>query len=197
MLWLGRRWPAAACLALVIGCAQGAVDPRGDGGGSLVLPGTGGGVPVGSGGAIGSGGTTGSGGAMGGDCGNMTCGGSGTCCARQCVDLKSNTLHCGTCDIACPANSMCVTGKCTCDDPNKAICKGVCVDITADSNNCGTCGTMCNAPTTCMSGMCKCSDCTTANDVCAGKCTDTKSDANNCGTCGMKCKAPTACQLGV
>jgi hypothetical protein len=38
-------------------------------------------------------------------------------CGTQCVDIKTNTLHCGKCNNACGAKMFCVQGKCTAVTP--------------------------------------------------------------------------------
>lgn len=82
-------------------------------------------------------------------------------CAGECVDLKTNPAHCGTCDTSCCVGSVCMAGTCTlscpagmsgCTDPSSKCPK--CVDLTTDPENCGTCGTMCSDGRACVAGKC-------------------------------------------
>lgn len=87
-----------------------------------------------------------------------------------CLDLSSDTNHCGTCGNACGPGDSCVNGVCqqacaagqVCADSCQATCPAgripcpnahgsTCVDLQNDTNNCGTCGTTCGA---CAGGNC-------------------------------------------
>jgi hypothetical protein len=84
---------------------------------------------------------TGLSGAGGGGAGGAG-GGTGceTCGGPDCVDLTTDSQHCGACDKACPAGESCVAGACAC---KLTSCGGACTDTSADPNNCGACGNAC------------------------------------------------------
>lgn len=91
--------------------------------------------------------------------------GSGSCAA--CVDLASDKLNCGGCDVACTANApfankMCSYGTCVAQcmdnhaDCNNSEVDGCEVDIASDPRNCGGCGIVCDAVAgqACVAGRC-------------------------------------------
>ena len=112
-----------------------------------------------------------------GSCGNVCTTGpcvDGTCsstveceigfteCWGTCVDLQTDTFHCGTCFIACageagPGESSigeCVAGVCqlTCLQ-GYTMCDDGCRDLSADPSNCGACGNLCTSAA-CLDGIC-------------------------------------------
>ncbi len=130
-----------------------------------------------------------------------------TMCSGTCVDLSSDSKHCGNCSNACAAPLACVQGKCECTSPTIG-CAGeggtgdaslVCIDPQDDKNNCGSCGNACedagqNALPGCIDGGCGINSCLggygDCNKVASDGCESTLgSDKNNCGTCGLVCDA--------
>jgi hypothetical protein len=114
----------------------------------------------------------------------------------MCVNLDTDTAHCGACDNACPSGQLCTNGKCAlnCVAPNLE-CSGACVNATLDPKNCGACGTACLGGAN-ATGLCVASKCLTACNAgysdCNGKPNDgcelaTSTDINNCGACGYAC----------
>lgn len=81
----------------------------------------------------------------GGDGGGEAC----TTCNGQCVDLKTNTLNCGACGIACLGGQTCTEGKCVCPS-DKAFCNGSCVAATRKA--CGPTCAECAADQICQDG---------------------------------------------
>jgi hypothetical protein len=84
-----------------------------------------------------------------------------TVCSGACVDLRSDTNHCGTCDVACGPGERCEQGSCvtTCA---VAECGGACVDLQHDPLNCGACAVACSpahASPLCLDGACGHGDC--------------------------------------
>jgi hypothetical protein len=82
-------------------------------------------------------------------------------CSGACVDVQSDTHHCGTCDVACSPGTRCEKGSCveTCADTE---CNGACVDLLHDPLNCGSCGAACapaHSQGLCVDGACAHSDC--------------------------------------
>jgi hypothetical protein len=86
-----------------------------------------------------------------------TCPAGQTACGGACVDLATDALHCGACDVACGQGS-CSAGGCACDG-GATRCPGPgvqCVDLRTDPSSCGTCGHACLAEETCAGGACVC-----------------------------------------
>lgn len=86
-----------------------------------------------------------------------------TDCGGQCVDLQSDTFHCGMCGNACagvpgPGESSigeCVDGICVAvclEDADD--CDGTCTDLSWDFQNCGSCGNRCSDEQICCDGRC-------------------------------------------
>lgn len=86
------------------------------------------------------------------------------CGGATCLDLKTDTMNCGSCGNACTdacCNGSCIDtvsdqancGSCgnACTGAN-SCCGSSCVDTKTDLGNCGSCGTPCNG--TCANGTC-------------------------------------------
>jgi len=118
--------------------------------------------------------------------GTCTCTSANTTCAGQCVDLQTNTQHCGSffnwckpgesCGNHCNNDQNFQNGVCGRFAPNQ-LCNGQCVNLTTDHNNSGTCG--------CSSGLTWCSS------TCAN------TNENNCGGCGLQCNTSQVCTGGL
>jgi hypothetical protein len=108
----------------------------------------------------------------GGDC-QTTC--TETQCGAECVDLATDTDHCGSCTVSCAAGQHCDGGQCACPAATPDPCTGdagaFCTDTQTDPDHCGSCGKACSAGLAC----------------CAGGCVDTQSDSSNCLGCGIVC----------
>jgi hypothetical protein len=76
-------------------------------------------------------------------------------CGSSCVNVASDTDHCGGCDIACPTDEVCRTGTCQsmCASGGTS-CNGQCVTLGDDTSNCGACGNACAPGSTCAGGVC-------------------------------------------
>ncbi len=125
-----------------------------------------------------------------------TCPGSGPCT----VDLRSDVLHCGSCEKQCPKGTrsngtfLCVEGTCeiACA-PSYGDCNGDVVDgcetpLGKDPKNCGGCGITCAEGDICWKGACGCPKGFTA---CGDECKKLDADDDNCTACGTLCRAPT------
>jgi streptogramin lyase len=150
---------------------------------------------------------------------DITCAGSTQLCGNTCVDLSSDSAHCGSCANACPTGSTCQAGLCCAS--GLTSCGGTCVAL-GTNQNCAACGDACaanascspshtclenggqtcTAATDCLSGACadgKCCDtaCTGACQSCAtGTCTAVKGadDADTC-TGNNTCDSSGTCKL--
>jgi hypothetical protein len=94
-------------------------------------------------------------------------------CDGLCVDLSTNVLHCGACNIACPGcldggQPFCQGGACGCTEPPApcppplSACGDLCVDLGTNPENCGACGNVCpgcgkRRQIVCQGGACGCS----------------------------------------
>lgn len=113
---------------------------------------------------------------------------------KTCVDLQTDTNHCGKCRKACAGDQICQNGQCAsggCTAP-QIPCSGICVDPGSDGNNCGNCGTVCSGQLTCIAGSCGCA----SGTKCGTNCVDLQIDATNCGACGHVCPTGQRCQSG-
>jgi len=95
----------------------GAAGPGAGGASGVAGSGTGGVTGSGAGGASGVGGVTGTGGSGAPDAScacdaSCICNAGMTVCTAKCVDLKTDSFHCGACGHACAATESCVSGVC-------------------------------------------------------------------------------------
>ncbi len=74
-------------------------------------------------------------------------------CNFECVDLLTDPVNCGGCDVVCPAGTTCENGSCQCPGTNE-LCEGACVDVLTDRHNCGGCGILCTFDSQCVAGTC-------------------------------------------
>ncbi|MBK8481559.1 MAG: hypothetical protein IPL40_10335 [Proteobacteria bacterium] len=109
------------------------------------------------------------------DDGADQCGGStATCCSQisACIDLQSNTSHCGACGTVCDAAvaSRCVSGHC----------------------ECGETGAACGAGLNCVSGQCVCKAGARCGGCCDGNSCVSVPTAALCGLNGATCQVCSA-----
>jgi hypothetical protein len=131
-----------------------------------------------------------------------SCDGTGlTACGRQqCVDLQTNSSHCGACDARCDAfagDAICIAGKCAvarCErgfaacDPAVPMCQ----TILGTFYDCGSCRDSCAVGR--ANGICVAAACTRVCDRGYGDCDTSNPDceapldtAASCGACGVVC----------
>lgn len=118
-------------------------------------------------------------------------------CGDVCVRLASSAEHCGTCDVACDADSICDRGECRkaaegCSEL-LSMCGSDCVDSSRDREHCGSCDQTCPRDGKCEGGACECPDSLIA---CGDACADTQSDTRHCGKCDQRCAATQLCSAG-
>ncbi len=102
-------------------------------------------------------------------------------CGTACVDLSTDSSHCGACGDACAlpgATSSCHAGSCAIDtcDPGQANCNGLAADgcetdLGSDPDHCGRCDNRCDAvggATDCVGGSCRLTGCDGGRADCDG-----------------------------
>ena len=119
---------------------------------------------------------------------------------RLCADLSQNSLNCGTCGFACPADRpLCQNSECVADGggcpEGQTRCGDACVDLQTNSSHCGECGKACPAGQSCNFAQCGGVPCPGATE-CGGECVDILTNSNHCGNCGIACEVGTTCQDG-
>jgi hypothetical protein len=128
------------------------------------------------------------------------CGEGLTLCEGICVDLTSESAHCGACGTICGDNQACVEGACRCR-PGTQLCGEACVDTNSSSEHCGGCagvgGTTCAADQVCEQGQCGQSCTREGFQRCGNSCVDLETDSGHCGGCGNSCGDARACRGGV
>lgn len=127
-------------------------------------------------------------------------GGGGDCpegqrlCDGVCVDLQTNTAHCGACSNACAAAESCEDGACSCRD-GFTRCEDVCVDLGSDPDHCGACATVCATEQVCSSGSCG-DGCAAGETECDRACVDLDTNVLHCGACDRACASGQSCAAG-
>ena len=118
-------------------------------------------------------------------------------CGNACVNLQTDTLHCGACNIMCNAGASCTAGNCACPATLPDVCALECVNKQTSTANCGTCGHACGLGA-CQAEACVCNPTPATVALCpanpaAGTCLDTATSAANCGACGIICIPGEVC----
>jgi len=62
------------------------------------------------------------------------------CCRNRCVDITTDPLNCGFCEVRCPFTWQC--------------CGRVCINVNVSPFHCGRCWNRCPPGTPCNYGMC-------------------------------------------
>lgn len=147
-------------------------------------------------------------------CGTEACEEGQVCCDFECVDLETDTEHCGACGNVCANQMLCVEGLCDCGgrlcESHETCCEdsnGVprCASLDFDEEHCGACGQICSQDELCYGTVCVCEgangiteQCAARENCCNGEgCVDFQTDAQNCGGCGLECGAGEQCQEGL
>jgi hypothetical protein len=114
-----------------------------------------------------------------------------TACNGVCVNLQSESTHCGTCGTTCTAPAVCANGSCnTACAAGFQKCGDTCTNTSTDAGHCGSCDKQCDAGVPCYGGICGCPE---GVLFCEGQCFDPMSDAQHCGNCMTKCSGGAAC----
>ncbi len=123
-----------------------------------------------------------------------------TNCNDECVNLKTDSQHCGGCPKACGVGEYCADGACapSCKPP-LSLCGDECTNLNWDPMNCKECGIECQpgphaAVTWCAQGTCgficdaDFADCNKQpGDGCESY---LPTDSQNCGGCDVVCETP-------
>jgi hypothetical protein len=88
------------------------------------------------------------------DDGECVCRFGFTPCGGTCVDLQTDSLHCGECGDACGAG-VCDEGNCEPDGCQESTdCDGICVNLEHDPLHCGNCDHACAGDELCIESEC-------------------------------------------
>ncbi len=126
--------------------------------------------------------------------GDADCPPGQTSCDSVCVDLQSNSLHCGSCGAACPTASSCFSSQCVCQT-GLSNCGLTCVDFQSDGAHCGGCNQACLAGQVCAGGTCM-ATCPASTTQCGSSCVDLNTSPLHCGGCNLACPGGQACSGG-
>ncbi|KAK4209821.1 hypothetical protein QBC37DRAFT_377684 [Rhypophila decipiens] len=103
----------------------------------------------------------------------------------DCVDFQIDPDNCGACGQTCDPSSICVNGKCVCEE-GYVECDGECAE--SDDYNCGKCGRECKDTSQCVNNKCKCG----AHELyCDHECIPETTD--HCGKCSKQCDESFDC----
>jgi outer membrane protein assembly factor BamB len=117
-------------------------------------------------------------------------------CGGRCVELDTDPLHCGLCNLPCAAGQACLAGRCHAPCGfGLALCGDDCVSLATHPLHCGDCDTACSPDEACSEGSCQ-RDCLGGSISCGGQCVDTASDTLHCGDCDHACPEGRACVAG-
>lgn len=115
-----------------------------------------------------------------------------------CVDLQSDTDHCGECGHGCSDTEVCEDGECEACEDSRSDAE-VCDDAGAQ---CGEVDDQCGEPVICDEcgddEVCDDNQCICGSDyeLCDDHCVDTESDVDHCGDCDQDCGDGESCEDG-
>jgi hypothetical protein len=129
-----------------------------------------------------------------GDAGDMACEAPRLQCGSLCINVLTDSNHCGGCNQVCTGGTYCNSGTCERTCPNGTVaCGNSCVDLATDTDHCGACDMACASDRACLGGICNCQ---MGNIECAGSCINPNDDESNCGICGRMCETDEICNGG-
>ena len=145
---------------------------------------------------------------------NDDCPGGQKICGLECVDVNSDPVHCGECDLVCEVNNGvpgCSNGSCSvlscaypfsdCDNSYENGCE----TSLATASDCGGCGLVCNGPPKtnmmCNDGLCQIESCKEGYGHCIGSpedfetlgCETQLNTSEHCGECDHSCLDSEQC----
>ncbi|MDF1562486.1 MAG: hypothetical protein P1V51_05555 [Deltaproteobacteria bacterium] len=114
-------------------------------------------------------------------------------CGSICVDLQTDSAHCGACGEVCSAPETCGAGSCQrlCAG-DEVLCEGACIDPLTDLAHCGasgdcsgaSAGLTCGAGELCDGAGACAPTCAAGRVLCGGACIDPATDRDHCGASG-------------
>ncbi len=120
-------------------------------------------------------------------------------CDGLCVDLRTDSDHCGACFNVCPEGHVCGDSECTeatCEEFEDA-CPDSCTNLDIDPMNCGVCGRRCASDELCFAGDCAlyeevdpelCNECPCLEECPLGSCCYSDFlDHEVCAESGVQC----------
>lgn len=142
-------------------------------------------------------------------CGSGRCLPGELCCAvdidgvveDRCLDVASDSDHCGTCGAACGPSELCLGGQCECEggfgDCDGDLSNGCEAKLATDANHCGVCGSAC-APGELCDGLGRCrTTCQAGATQCGSTCVWLDRTPEECGGCGLSCGSGEVCSAGL
>ena len=122
--------------------------------------------------------------------GGNSCPDGQTACGTDCIDVTTDPMNCGGCEIPClGTGQVCQSGSCQCQT-GLMSCNGACV--ASDATHCGSCTTTCQTGQVCSNDACSAS-CSGGQTLCGSSCVDTTVSSVNCGSCGNACGSTQHC----
>lgn len=147
---------------------------------------------------------------VGNDATTMDCDLGASSCSGNCVDLTTDSNHCGQCGTVCNPDEVCESSICQprCS-AELTFCPDGCVNTLSDAANCGSCGNTCVSDQSCQESVCLCapgSACAVVGiegRIVGGACNAVEvcDVASEClttpdfpaGTCSTSCTKPADC----
>jgi hypothetical protein len=119
-------------------------------------------------------------------------------CGEACVDLQTNTSHCGVCNHVCPPEAHCRNGSCETCPSSQRFCGEACVDLQTNTSHCGVCNHVCSQGAPCWGGACifPRTECTEPRKLCGEDCVDLQTNTSHCGECDRSCPPEAYCWRG-
>lgn len=117
-------------------------------------------------------------------------------CGSVCIDITTNAAACGACGNACPAEQVCIGGRCQVGCPGGQVaCESLCYATNNDPRHCGDCTTACKPGEVCGDAHCT-TTCPAEQTNCDGSCANFQTDSKHCGACGVTCGPDDECVDG-
>ncbi len=115
----------------------------------------------------------------------LDCSGELSECNGECVDTDTDENNCGSCNIPCGSDEICLNGICLVSEDLE--CYGNCYLGDCEGEVCDVGGQICiDEYCSCPLGLTDCS----------GDCVDWMTDEDNCGECNFPCSMGYVCEQG-
>jgi hypothetical protein len=126
----------------------------------------------------------------GGQCQSVSCPTGQSLCGSRCVDVNSDSQHCGACSARGdpgsggePIPALCQPGSCACAGGREECQFGemaACLDLQNDDRSCGQCGNTCDRGQRCRAGSCEAITCPEGAILCGEQCVVGATCGENC-----------------